>query len=152
MVAPTDALSDRLAESSRFRPVWRSSPLAIFAVEPRPGQPDPSSLLTTAGPASARLESAEPEHLRIDAWADARTAASVAVAWSPKWHGRLNGVPYGIRRTPDGLIATDLPAGASQLILDYRPDTWDRLGLATTLATLAGMLVWWVRLRRAARV
>jgi hypothetical protein len=148
VVAPTDALGNRLAGSARFRLVWRSSPLAIFAVEPRPGQPDPSSLLWTAGPASAWLESAEPEHLRIEAWAEAPTRASVAVAWSPKWHGTLNGAPCAVGRTPDGLISIDLPGGASELALDYRRDTWDRLGLGITLATVAGMLVCWPIVRR----
>ena len=124
--------------------MWRSSPLAIFAVQPRPGQPDPSSLLWTAGPAWARLESAESEHLRIEAWAGALTAASIAVAWSPKWHGTLNGTFYALGRTPDGLIAVELPAGLSRLALDYRNDMWDRLGLAITLATVAGILGWCV--------
>jgi len=144
VVAPTDPLADRLAASPRFTPIWRSSPLAILAVRPRPGQPDPSSLLATARPAWAQLESAEPEHLRIAAWAEAPTAASVAIAWSPKWHGLLNSSPHRLSRTPDGLIAVELPAGDSQLALDYRTDRWDRLGLAITLATVAGILGWCV--------
>ena len=144
VVAPTDALSDRLAASPRFAPIWRSSPLAVLAVRPRPGQPDPSSLLATARPAWAQLESAEPEHLRIAAWAEASTLSSIAVAWSPKWHGTLNGAPCALGRTPDGLIAVELPAGLSRLALDYRNDMWDRLGLAITLATIAGILGWCV--------
>ncbi len=148
VVAASEAVADRLAASRRFALVWRSSPLAILAVRPRPGQPDPSSLLATARPAWARLESADPEHLRIDAWAEAPTAASVAVAWSPKWHGTLNGAPCALGRTQDGLIVVQLPAGSIRLGLDYRADGWDRLGLAITLATCMGILGWWTRYRR----
>lgn len=147
VVAPTDALADRLAASPRFVPAWRSSPLAIFAVVPPPGRPHPSSLLATAGPAEARLQSAEPEHLRIEVYAEKPTTASVAVAWSPKWQGTLNGERYRLGRTHDGLIAVDLPAGSSRLTLDYRSDRWDQLGLAVTLATGTGMLGLCIRRR-----
>ncbi|MGH9363740.1 MAG: hypothetical protein ACRD1B_00545, partial [Thermoanaerobaculia bacterium] len=144
VVAPTDPLADRLAASPRFSLVWRSSPLAILAVRPRLGQPDPSSLLATARPAKARLESAEPEHLRIEAYTETPIAASVAVAWSPKWQGNLNGETYQLGRTHDGLIAVDLPAGLSRLALDFRHDRWDRLGLLVTVATVGGILGWCV--------
>ncbi len=144
VVAPTDALVDRLAASPRFALVWRSSPLGILAVVPLPGKPDPSSLLATAGAAQARLDSAEPEHLRIEAYTETPTTASVAVAWSLKWQGNLNGETYPLGRTDDGLIAVDLPAGPSRLVLEYRNDRWDRLGLSITLVTVAGILGWCV--------
>lgn len=147
VVTASDSVADRLAASTRFTPVWHSSPLAILAVRPRPGMPDPSSLLATAQSARARLEGSEPEHLRIEVLTETPTEASVAVAWSPKWHGTLNGSPCALGRTPDGLIAVKLPPGLSLLALDYRTDRWDRLGLAITLATGAGILGWCVRRR-----
>jgi len=107
VVAPTDALSDRLAESSRFRPVWRSSPLAIFAVEPRPGQPDPSSLLTTAGPASARSRrgAGASSHRRVGGRAHSgqrRGRVVTEMAWTAERRS-LRNPPYAGRADRNGL-------------------------------------------------
>jgi uncharacterized membrane protein YfhO len=75
---------------------------------------------------------------------DASTAASatVAIAWSPKWHGRVDGRPVALGHTDDGLITVQLPAGRSTLELAYEPDGWDHLGVAVsalTVALLAGL-------------
>jgi uncharacterized membrane protein YfhO len=66
---------------------------------------------------------------------------SLAVAWSPKWHGRLDRRAIALRRTNDGLIEADVPAGDHELRLDYRTDGWDRLGLGLTVLTITGMAV-----------
>ena len=66
----------------------------------------------------------------------------MAIAWSPQWHGRLDGRRRSLRRTSDGLIELDIPPGDHQLQLAYRPDGWDRLGLIMTALTLAAVFSW----------
>jgi uncharacterized membrane protein YfhO len=137
--------------SDRFELVWREPPIAIFALRPRPGQPDPAALVATGAPAAARLTRADPERLRIRVDASAATSATVAVAWSPKWHGRVDGRPVELGHTADGLVAVRLPAGQSTLELAYGPDGWDRLGVvisALTLVLLAAFGVYRLRRRR----
>jgi len=75
------------------------------------------------------------------------TTAELAVAWSPKWRGRLNGLPYELQRTPDALLRVQLPAGENVLAIDYGADGWDRLGRLITLATIGGVLAALVRRR-----
>jgi hypothetical protein len=141
VVAPTDALATSLLVSPRFRRVWQSPPLTILALSPLPGRPVPASLVwTAAGPARAHLQSADPEHLRFKIYAHGPTDATIALAWSPKWHGTLDGRPLPLARTDDGLVGVRLPAGRSRLALDYRSDVWDRAGVAVTLGTLAALL------------
>jgi hypothetical protein len=53
VVTMTDALADHRIGTDRFELVWREPPIAIFAVRPRPGQPEPSSLVATEEPAAA---------------------------------------------------------------------------------------------------
>jgi hypothetical protein len=144
VVATTDALADDLASSGRFTPVWHAHPLSILAVQPRLGDPPPASLVgADAGTGvSARLVRASAEHLGIDVGPPAPATISVALAWSPKWHGHLDGAPIALGRTGEGLVQVDLPAGSHRLALDYRSDGWDRLGLAiTALTLLAGLAV-----------
>jgi uncharacterized membrane protein YfhO len=69
----------------------------------------------------------------------------VAVAWSPKWHGRVDGRPVELGRTADGLIEVRLPAGRSTLELVYGPDGWDRLGVAISALTLLLLAAFGVR-------
>ena len=148
-VTMTDALADHFMGSPRFELVWRKSPIAVFAVRPRPGQPEPASLVATDGPATARLRRADPERLRIDVDASRATRADIAVAWSPKWHATLDGRPVRLGHTGDGLITLRVPMGTSTLELAYEPDAWDRLGVvisALTVAVLAALgVLWWHR-------
>jgi negative regulator of sigma E activity len=137
VVTTGDPFADALAASDRFELVWREPPIAIFAVRPRPGQPDPAALVATDAPATARFTRADPERLRIRVDASAATPATVAVAWSPKWHGRVDGRPVAVGHTDDGLITVRLPAGSSTLELAYGPDGWDRLGVAVSALTVA---------------
>jgi uncharacterized membrane protein YfhO len=94
----------------------------------------------------------EPErlHMRVDA--STAAPATVALAWSPKWHGRIDGRPVALGRTDDGLITVRLPPGRSTLELAYEPDGWDHLGVtvsALTVALLAGLgVVALIRRRR----
>jgi hypothetical protein len=151
VVTTADPFADALAASDRFELVWRESPIAIFALRARAGQPEPAALVATGAPAEARVMRADPERLRIRVDAAAATPATVAVAWSPKWHGRVDGRPVALGHTRDGLIAVRLPAGRSALELDYGPDGWDHLGVgvsALTVVLLAAFGVYVFRRRR----
>jgi hypothetical protein len=152
VVTTGDALTDELEASERFELVWREPPIAILAVRPRPGRPDPVSLLDTDVPSTARLGRADPERLRIHVQASRATRATVAIAWSPKWDGRIDGRDVHLDRTRDGLIALRLPAGTSTLELSYGPDVWDRVGVAISAATVVFLIALgasvWSRRRR----
>ncbi|HMF04689.1 MAG TPA: hypothetical protein VKH17_07740, partial [Acidimicrobiia bacterium] len=144
-VTMTDALADHFGSSPRFELVWRDSPIAIFAVRPRSGQPEPASLVTTDAPSTARLRRADPERLRIDVDASRAMRADIAVAWSPKWHATLDGRPVRIGHTRNGLITMHVPAGASTVALTYEPDAWDRMGVVVSALTLVVLTVLGVR-------
>ncbi|MGH7543429.1 MAG: hypothetical protein ACREK7_05770, partial [Gemmatimonadota bacterium] len=151
VVAVSDTAAQILHGSSRLSQVLHASPLTIFAVSSAPGQPDPEALITADEPISARLNRYEPGRIVIELESDRATRASVAVAWSPKWHARLDGVAAPLHRAPDGLLELDLPPGASQLTVEFGSDFWDRLGLAVSAATLIGLIwlaAWRHRLRR----
>src|SRR5262249_55161170 len=140
----------------RVQLVWGESPIGIFAVRSRAGQPDPASLIETDAPATARLARSDPERLRIDVDATRAVRARVAVAWSPKWHATVDGRAVRLVQTDGGLMNVRLPAGGSTLELSYEPGVWDRIGVVISalelvvLATL-GVLWWRARTRRATR-
>lgn len=140
VVTVSDSVAQVLLGSSRLSQVWRASPLAIFAVAAEPGQPDPTALITADAPIRARLLHFEPGRVAIDVEASETTRARVAVAWSTKWHARLNGETVSLRKANDGLLELDLPPGTSRLMLDFCPDLWDRLGLAVSVVTLIGLI------------
>ena len=137
VVATSDDFAHHLARSSRFRPVWNSPPLSILSVEPQPGAPPTASQVTGTGPVSARLTRADAEHLAFEVDAPGATPLTIALAWSPKWHGRLNGSTVRLGQEHDGLVTLTVPTGRSVLQLDYGGDAWDRLGVASTLLTAA---------------
>ncbi len=144
VVTTGEELLADLTRSGRFRPVWRDPPLVILEVVAEPGQPPPGALLTSSPPIQARLTDPRPEHLAIDMEAPSPSKATVALAWSPKWHAHLNGRPHTLTHSSDGLVTLQLPAGTHRLRLDYRPDPWDALGPAITVLTLVGG-AWWLR-------
>ncbi|MGH7562841.1 MAG: hypothetical protein ACREK5_00235 [Gemmatimonadota bacterium] len=150
VVAVSDTAAQILQGSPRLSQVWHASPLTIFAVSPAPGQPYPEALITGDAPVRARLRRFEQGHVRIEVESGEATGASVAVAWSPKWHARLDGEALSLRKAEDGLLELDLPPGRSQLTLEFRPDFWDRLGLAVSVVTMIGLisLAAWRRPRR----
>jgi len=147
VVTFSDALADKLLASSRFAFVWRATPLAVIAVRAAPGRPSPASLVTTHVPAQAGMRQADPGRLRFKVRTAVPTTAELAIAWSPKWRGRLNGRPHELQRTSDALLRVQLPAGENVLAIDYGADGWDRLGRLITLATIGGVLAALVRRR-----
>ncbi|MGH7573092.1 MAG: hypothetical protein ACREMK_14815, partial [Gemmatimonadota bacterium] len=54
VVAVSDSTAQVLAGSPRLSRVWHQSPLAIFAVSPQAGQPEPAALITADTPIGAR--------------------------------------------------------------------------------------------------
>jgi uncharacterized membrane protein YfhO len=86
--------------------------------------------------AQARLVRAQAQHLVIQARTGQPTSASIAVAWSPKWHARVNGHTATLGRSANGLLTLSLPAGESTIELVYGPDGWDVAG-----ATLSGLVL-----------
>jgi hypothetical protein len=143
-----------LADSGRFRIVWRDAPIAILEVVGADGQPRPESLLTAPGISlDARVAAADAEHLEIEFDAEHRARAELALAWSPKWHATVDGRDVPLARGNDGFIQLEIPGGEHRLVLDYAPDGWDRVGVALSLATAAALLVFaFSRRRRAAAV
>ncbi|HEV2759169.1 MAG TPA: hypothetical protein VGV86_06325 [Acidimicrobiales bacterium] len=144
LVTVSDPAAEQIATSPRFTQVWRGSPLAIFALSPNAGQPDPAALLTADGPVSARILEAEPEKLVIEATAGQPVRAQVAVTWSPKWHARVDGRPVRLDRSEQGIMTLALPEGTHRVVLTFGLDMWDRLGILVSLATagLGGAWLW----------
>jgi hypothetical protein len=148
VVTTTEGARTHLISSARFRELWREAPFAVLAVTAGAGQPDPASLLSAvpggAAPLSAHLVRAGAEHLTMAADASLATAVTVAVAWSPKWHARVDGHAVALGHTSDGLLELALPAGRSTIDLQFSEDVWDHLGVALTALTLTlgGRWVW----------
>jgi hypothetical protein len=148
LVTVSDPAADQIAGSSRFTTVWRSSPLAIFAITPNAGQPEPATQLTADGPVSAQVLEAEPERLVFQVTATQPVRAQVALTWSPKWHATVDGRSVPVGRSDQGVVFVPVPDGTHRLVLTFRQDLWDRLGLLVSLATVAGGVVWFRRSRR----
>lgn len=142
VVTVTVQTAHLLASSARFRKVWGSSPIAIFAVLPSPGQPAPAELITAQAPLKAKLVAGGPEYDKIDVEASIATQATLAIAWSPKWHASLDGKAVALTEAPDGLLQLDLPAGPHHLDVRFQRDFADYLGMAISLAALLGLLAY----------
>lgn len=148
LVTVSDAAADQITGSSRFTTVWRESPLAIFAISPAVGQPQPATLITGDGPLSAELLDADPERLAFQVTSSQPVRAQVALAWSPKWHATVDGRSVRVQRTDQGVALVALPQGNHRLVLTFRQDIWDRLGALVSLASVVGGVVWFRRSRR----
>jgi hypothetical protein len=131
-----------LAASPRFHEVWASAPIAIFDVLPSPGQPPPAEQITAQAPLSAKLVAGVPQHDVIDVDAAVATQASLAIAWSPKWHASIDGRAARLTESPEGLLQVALPAGRHRLEVTFQRDLADYAGMAISLATLLGLLAY----------
>jgi hypothetical protein len=148
LVTVSDPAADQIAGSTRFTTVWRNSPLAIFAISPNAGQPEPGTQLTADGPVSAQLVEAEPERLVFQVTSTQAVRAQVALTWSPKWHATVDGRSVRVGRSDQGVVVVPVPEGAHRLVLTFRPDVYDRLGALVSLATIGAGVVWFRRRRR----
>jgi 6-pyruvoyl-tetrahydropterin synthase related domain len=142
-----------MLSSPRFRVLWRQEPMAVLAVQPHPGFPAPGSPLSTDGPGEVSLLEVRPEHLEAAVQSERPGLVTAAIAWSPKWHATVDGQPVRLGRSGEGLLTLPLPAGPSRVVLEFRSDGWDRLGVGATLLTLAALATWaawWRRSRSTA--
>jgi len=145
-----DQAASAMLSSPRFRLLWRQESMAVLAVQPRPGLPAPGSLLSTGGPAEVLMFHVRPERVEAAVHSDRPVLATAAVAWSPKWHATVDGRAVPLGRSREGLLTLPLPAGSSDVVLQFRSDGWDRAGIACTLLTLAALVGWAARRRRLA--
>jgi len=137
-IVSTSAETTRdLGASERLRDVWHASGWTVMEVVPQEDRPAPATLLWTEGASSARVDAGatDPSRLRLVVTAPAPTSGSVAVAWSPRWRLRVDGRRVRARRSPDGLVAVDLPAGRSVVELRWTGDPWAGVGLVMSALT-----------------
>lgn len=145
VVTTSESATTRLVQSPRFSAVWNEGPISVLAVLPLDAHPAPGSLVATAEPGSARLVRADGQRFVIAVEPAAPTEATIAVAWSPNWRGRIDGRALPLRRGAHGMIAVALPAGPHLVDLRFAPDRWDHLGAAISLLTLATLAAAWAR-------
>lgn len=147
-------LAKQLASSDAYTLEWQEPPVSIFRVGAREGNPPPATLLSSLDPFEGRLLKADPEHLVLEVTAAEPLSVTLAVARSPKWHGRLldeRGDRRGdlpLDHTTDNLLRVDLPAGTTRFAVVFESDAWARLGVALSLLTIAGLAGWKVVTRR----
>jgi hypothetical protein len=122
-----------LESSPRFTLVWRWPPMALLALSPQPT--DTAEIAVQAAHKSLN-------HLAFTVHARGPVEAHLPVAWSPKWHARVDGQPVQAARTDEGLLMVPLSAGRSRVELVFRSDRWDTLGVGLTVLTLVVLAGW----------
>jgi hypothetical protein len=140
VVSTNAAATGYLRQSPAFVPVWRGSGWSVLAIRPDLGHPEPATMVSTPGPATATRTSTDPQHIRVTVDTASAQPAAVAVAWSPRWRARVDGRPVAIHRTFDDLVSVNIPAGTSTLALDWSSDPWSTVGVLVTLATTAALV------------
>ncbi len=147
------AKATKIAGSPRLKPVWQEQTMAIYEVVAPTGQPEPGAGISANGtPLEATRRRDDPEHLHFVVTASAATPGTVALAWSPKWQASVNGRAVAVKRTTDGLVTVDLPAGESHVDLSYGSDGWDAIGRLVSVATFILAIALVVRDRRTRRL
>jgi len=142
VVTMRDGTARRLVSSGHFRSVAVHDVLSVLEIVDPSGHPERGTLLSVApdDPSlRARLVVSSPGLLASDVETTAPVRATAAVGWSPKWRATVNGGGVDLHRSHDGLVEVDLPAGASRLRLEWRPDGWDRAGKSVTGLAVAGL-------------
>lgn len=134
VVATSQQQLTALTASPRIKPVWNAGTMTILSVD----DTRPAGQITTDGPSTTVVTEASAGHLVLNVDTSRPTAATIALAWSPKWHGTIDGRTLKLRRTSDGLIAVDLRKGANRVDLRFTHDRWDVAGLAISLLVVLG--------------
>ena len=96
---------------------------------------------------TATVVEQQPEHLRWTAEARSRLAVVAAVAYDPGWPATVDDAPVPVRRSGDGLVELDLPAGQHRVDLRFTGARPDPLGVVLMLAGLLALAL----LRRGGR-
>ncbi|MCZ7527336.1 MAG: YfhO family protein [Acidimicrobiia bacterium] len=139
VVAGPEAALERFAETDfpfRDRMILEGDRPVVPAERGRPGAP------ATVTVAPLELNSA-----RFTVESDEPGWLLMADTWAPGWSARVNGEPAPVLRADYVLRAVEIPAGASEVVLRYRPPGFvTGLWISTvTVLTVAVALVtsWW---------
>jgi len=98
-----------------------------------------------AGVRGQVLEHAETtQEIRLRVEADGPTVAVVRDAWAPGWRARVNGRETPVLRADGRHRAVPVPAGRSEVVLEYRPPGL-RMGLALAVLAASVLGVIWRR-------
>lgn len=141
-----------LADAEEFTRVADERPLAVFEVSPS-GR-SPSAMVWPVDPRrelEAKVVSWAPERVVMDVDVEAGAGdpvpATVALSWSPKWRGQIDGKPVALSRDDHGVLTVALPEGSHRFVLTFGPDRWDRLGAAVSVATVLAAAAYSVSFR-----
>jgi len=151
IVVDKPAVDDQMKNSSLVHSVWTEGPVSIYAVLTDSGARPPVLLDGFPAPATVTFSQHGPERLTWSVDTPQAFTATIAVAWSPKWHARIDGHRAPIIKTGDEIMQLAVPAGAHSVKLSYEPDRADRVGVLLTLVTLAWLISIPVRRYRRAR-
>lgn len=151
VVVDKPAVDDQMKHSTLVHAVWTEGPVTIYQVLDDSGGRPPILLDPGSAHPTVRFVRRGPERLTWDIEADQAFPATMAVAWSPKWHAKIDGHSTRIVKTAEGLMQVGVPAGHHTVRFSYGSDFADRLGMLLTLVTLAWLISIPVRGRRRTR-
>lgn len=130
--------TEHALERAGYRRVWRRGDFALFET-PLAGRVGPFYATGIDG----NVTLAMPEHVAAGVTLSSAGRVTAAISWSPKWHVFVDGDQVPARPSDDeGLLEFRLPAGRSEVELQFRRDRWDWIGGAVTALTLAGLLAY----------
>lgn len=133
--------------SPRFRPVWSGGSMRVLEILPKIGQPPPAMLVQAKRPVAASAIHDEPDHYSFSVTTKEAGPVTIGVAWSPKWRVLVNGQPAAFEPSEDRIMQVDVPAGNSEIDLQYGTDVWDLIGRTISLLSIVGLIGWAVRRR-----
>jgi hypothetical protein len=151
IVVDKHAIDDEMKHSALVRAVWSEGFVTIYQVLDDAGGRPP--ILLDPGAARPRVQFARhgPERLIWEIDSGQRFTATIAVAWSPKWHATVDGHAARIVKTSDGIMQVIVPAGRHTVRFSYGTDLADHAGVVLTLVTLGWLISIPVRRYRRAR-
>ncbi len=82
------------------------------------------------------------DRIALDVEASQEALVVIVEAWAPEWTAAVDGVPSPVLRANTAFRAVRVPAGRHRVEMRYRPGAVP-LGLAISLAAVAGLLVAW---------
>ena len=109
----------------------RTSPLLAVLEEPLAGPIEDGSV---------QLEKQRDDRLELAVKAKGPALLVVAMTYYPGWEATVDGTPTRILRADYAFLAVPLPAGATSVVLAYRPATF-RAGLALSALGLVALLL-----------
>lgn len=91
----------------------------------------------------------KPHRQRIAVEATTPAVLVMSEVWYPGWRATIDGESADVLRADYALRALVMPAGAHEVVVEFKPSSW-KFGLAAAMATVGALLVAgvWVRLRK----